>query len=118
MTDNRRFTRIPFDAEVEIEFGGRRYTTDLTDISFKGLLVRALPPWDVRIGDVCLVTLTLGDDAVMLMNCTLMHSADIGAGLRIDSIDMDSLIHLRRLLELNLGDPELFERELSALHGD
>lgn len=118
MSDKRRFTRIPFDAEVEIDFSGRRYTTDLTDISFKGLLVREMPSWDVHIGDTCLVTLTLGDDVAMLMNCTLMHAADIGAGLRIDGIDMDSLIHLRRLLELNLGDPDLFERELSALRGD
>jgi hypothetical protein len=28
------------------------------------------------------------------------------------SIDVDSATHLRRLLELNLGDPSLVEREL------
>jgi hypothetical protein len=28
---------------------------------------------------------------------------------------MDSMIHLRRLMELNLGDPGLLERELLAL---
>jgi len=35
--------------------------------------------------------------------------------LRCLSIDLDSITHLRRLLELNLGDPQLVERELLQL---
>jgi len=31
------------------------------------------------------------------------------------TIDVDSMTHLRRLIELNLGDPTLLERELKAL---
>ena len=31
------------------------------------------------------------------------------------SIDLDSITHLRRLVELNLGDEKLLERELSHL---
>ncbi|MCG8610315.1 MAG: hypothetical protein MI864_07240, partial [Pseudomonadales bacterium] len=30
-------------------------------------------------------------------------------------IDLDSITHLKRLIELNVGDPSLIERELSAL---
>jgi hypothetical protein len=30
-------------------------------------------------------------------------------------IDLDSISHLRRLVELNLGDGSLLERELAAL---
>ena len=36
-------------------------------------------------------------------------------GLRCVDIDLDSITHLRRLVELNLGETELLERELSAL---
>jgi len=32
-------------------------------------------------------------------------------------IDLDSISHLRRLVELNLGDEALLERELAALGG-
>jgi hypothetical protein len=35
--------------------------------------------------------------------------------LSCTEIDLDSITHLRRLLELNLGDPDLIERELSDL---
>jgi hypothetical protein len=31
------------------------------------------------------------------------------------SIDIDSVTHLRRLVELNLGNADLLQRELSAL---
>jgi len=47
------------------------------------------------------------------------HLAHVGdnntVGIRCESIDLDSISHLRRLVELNLGDPELLNRELSAL---
>ena len=36
-------------------------------------------------------------------------------GLICRNLDIDSATHLRRLVELNLGDPKLLERELSAL---
>jgi len=36
-------------------------------------------------------------------------------GLRRTHIDIESVTHLRRLVELNLGDPALLERELHEL---
>ena len=36
-------------------------------------------------------------------------------GLQCESIDLDSITHLRRLVELNAGDPALLDRELSSL---
>jgi hypothetical protein len=36
-------------------------------------------------------------------------------GVRCVEIDLESISHLRRLVELNLGDAELLHRELSAL---
>ena len=47
--------------------------------------------------------------------------AHVGCGLLgvvCQLIDIDSATHLRRLVELNLGDPALLERELSALIAD
>lgn len=117
MTDNdkRRFTRVPFDADVTLEPGHCR--TELIDISLKGLLVAAPAGWPVQAGGSCVATLELADDIGIRMDCTVMHVTGDRTGLRIDRIDMESLMHLRRLLELNLGDPELFERELSGLQG-
>jgi hypothetical protein len=46
------------------------------------------------------------------------HTRGQNAGLLCLDIDIDSVTHLRRLVELNLGDSDLLERELSALISD
>jgi hypothetical protein len=45
----------------------------------------------------------------------VVHLQDRLAGLVCHGLDIDSATHLRRLVELNLGRPDLLERELSAL---
>ena len=118
MTDNdkRRFTRVPFDAEVVLHYGARAWPTDVVDVSSKGLLAVAPEDFNVAPGESMGVDLILNEEISIDTQCTLMHRTGDRIGLRIDRIDMESIIHLRRLLELNLGDPELLERELSGLH--
>jgi hypothetical protein len=45
----------------------------------------------------------------------VMHVEGRHVGLRCESIDLDSITHLRRLVELNSGDPGLLDRELGSL---
>jgi hypothetical protein len=49
------------------------------------------------------------------MQGELVHREGHQVGLRCREIDIESIAHLRRLVELNLGDEDLLERELSAL---
>jgi hypothetical protein len=53
--------------------------------------------------------------AAITMETRVVHREGDDAGLRCLSIDLDSVTHLRRLVELNLGDPALLDRELSEL---
>jgi len=52
---------------------------------------------------------------VVQMEVRLAHSRDGLLGFECRAIDLDSLSHLRRLVELNLGDARLLDRELAAL---
>lgn len=113
--DKRRFTRVPFDAEVLLRRDARSWPSDLIDISLKGLLVRLPDGFDVPVGNAVDVDVLLNEEVTIATQCLLMHRTGERIGLRIERIDMESVMHLRRLLELNLGDPELLERELSAL---
>ncbi len=117
MTDKRRFTRVPFDAEVRLDVDGAEYATELVDVSLKGLLVVTPEGSNLSSGNDCAVTLLLAEELAIRMDCVVMHVTGARAGLRIDRIDMESLAHLRRLLELNLGDPDLLDRELGGLTG-
>ncbi len=44
-----------------------------------------------------------------------MHEEDNQYGFRFDSIEADGMIHLRRLLELNISSEDEIEKELSFL---
>jgi hypothetical protein len=39
-------------------------------------------------------------------------------GIESTGIDIESITHLRRLMELNLGDSSILDRELAALYHD
>ena len=49
------------------------------------------------------------------MAAQLAHVNGDRAGLLCLGIDLESITHLRRVIELNLGDPALAERDLKAL---
>lgn len=116
MTSNkRRFTRVPFDAEVVLHHGDDTWTSDLVDVSLKGLLVVAPAGFALPAGATLEADLMLNEEVAINTHCTLVHNTGGRIGLHIERIDMESIMHLRRLLELNLGDPELLERELSGL---
>lgn len=69
-------------------------------------------------GMPCLVKLPLGQadtDVLIAMAGELAHVEGGHAGVLCRSIDLESITHLRRLIEVNLGDPAASERELKAL---
>jgi hypothetical protein len=45
----------------------------------------------------------------------LVHHKDGHLGFRCDNIDLDSVTHLKRMVELNLGNEDVLERELGEL---
>ncbi len=116
MKNRRKYSRLTFQTESALLAGGREYVTTLNDISLKGALVEKPKDWpqDPRLRCTLRIQL-LGSQIAFLMEMEVANSDRRGLGLRCISIDVDSVIHLRRLLELNLGDPTLAERELAAL---
>ena len=88
----------------------------LIDISLKGVLVKAPHGWLPQTGESAALTLSLdGAGAEIKLLAQLAHRESNQLGFLCDEIDMDSITHLRRLVELNLGDSSLLERELEAL---
>lgn len=115
-SERRRFHRILFDAPATITAEGREFDTRLVDISLKGALAAVPEDWPGEIGMDAriLIRLDEGDD-VIEMTAQIMHQEGDRIGLQCRHIDMDSITHLRRLVELNLGDANLLERELAQL---
>ncbi len=52
------------------------------------------------------------------MDVTLAHTEEDHIGFHCEHIDLDSVTSLKRLVELNLGDEELLEREILNMLSD
>lgn len=116
--EQRHFTRIPFDASVDLIHSntGKKITTDLIDISFKGVLLEVPSDWKGKTGDNYTVHFPLaGDEVEINLAVSAVHSEGNHIGFKTEHMDLDSATHLRRIVELNLGNETLLERELSEL---
>ncbi|MBS3935840.1 MAG: PilZ domain-containing protein [Sulfuritalea sp.] len=115
--DRRQFWRAHFQSPVQLVTQESVAEAELHDISLKGALIEAPQGWIGRPGESCRLSLGLAQDAAIHMAATVAHVEGRRVGLRCESIDLDSMTHLRRLVELNRGDPALLDRELAALLG-
>ncbi|MBI4986291.1 MAG: PilZ domain-containing protein [Rhodocyclales bacterium] len=115
--ERRKFWRAAFSAPVKLIGDAFAIDAMLDDISLKGALLEAPPEWQGKVGERCHLKLRLGGDRDMkiAMWGRITHIDGRRVGLLCESIDLDSATHLRRLVELNAGDPALLERELAAL---
>lgn len=113
--ERRQYTRIAFSAEILMQSGNEEWTCNLLDISLNGMLVE--PPHDMNINpnNPCAVALFLSDDVIINIRVRIRHTSADRWGLQFINIDVKSLQHLRHLLELNLQDADLINRELAQL---
>lgn len=114
--NRRQFQRISFDAPVEISQGRIRTLSKVVDISLKGFLVKT-PDVLLDISQPVQVSIHLGDTVQIQMTAEWASERNGCMAFSWTHVDIESLMHLRRLLELNTGDEALMERELLALGG-
>lgn len=116
MSERRKFSRVVYQASASLEAGEQHWPTQLLDLSLKGALVTTPTSWNGAAGDEYVLNFTLGESNIELsMEVTLCHLQADHLGLKTTSIDIESATHLKRLVELNMGDDELLHRELEQL---
>ena len=116
--NKRLFSRISFDATTLIRNCDQEWETTLLDISLKGALVEKPDTWDAPIGSEYTLYITLSADTSICMEAIVAHIENDHIGFNCHHIDLDSITHLRRIVELNTGNEELLNRELSTLRRD
>jgi hypothetical protein len=115
-TERRHFTRIAFDASAQLTTTQDRFDAKVLDLSLKGALLSLPPQALVMEGAPCLLSVRLNEmDESIAMAAEVAYVKGQHVGVLCRSIDIDSITHLRRLIEVNLGEPALLERELKAL---
>ncbi|MCW9077838.1 MAG: PilZ domain-containing protein [Gammaproteobacteria bacterium] len=114
--ERRRFHRIATDKPVRLRDGDMQHSGTVLDISLQGLLLESNGSWKPTIGTRVRAGVRLGEEMPEIsMDGEIAHIDGKRVGLRCVGIDLESASMLRRMVELNLGDGELLERDLSQL---
>jgi len=114
--DKRHFSRILFDATCTLHQGEDEWPAELLDISLRGILIKCpdLSTANLEKPFEAIIALSEAGESI-IMSLKLVHQEATHLGFECEYIDIDSITHLKRLIELNLGNPELLNRELGAL---
>ncbi len=117
MQDNKRnFSRVNFQSAVSINYKGQRLDFDLVDVSLKGALISSSKTLEISKDDSCNLEFHLGSNEVELkIDARVVYKHDNKLGLQFDKISLDSITHLRRLVELNMEDSDQIQKELFFL---
>jgi len=116
--ERRRFSRIPFEVNAHLNShkGELHLNCHVIDISLNGILIQKPDGWLGLMNEEYTIDLLLeGGQLVIKMDADVAHIDNDSIGFTCTHIDLDSITHLKRLVELNLGDEGLLNRELSAL---
>lgn len=114
--ERRNFSRILFNAECTLSQGGLMWTTDVQDISLKGILIRRPEAFTLKGDKSFEAQIKLaGNQQAINMTLVFSNEHNDALGFECAHIDIDSMTHLKRLVELNLGDEDILQRELCAL---
>jgi hypothetical protein len=112
----RHFSRVAFDAAVQLQLHDRTISVQLIDIALKGALVKTATLQALVPMESCrlVLPLTEGGESIVMAG-RIIHLEHQNVGIECQDIDVASLTQLRRLIELNTGDGDLMKRELSQL---
>jgi hypothetical protein len=114
--EKRHFSRFHIDGSTALIIDGQNYPAELLDISLNGALCNQPSTATLEIGVKCTLSTTLSNsDITITMQGHVVHHSTQNLGIHCEYIDLDSITHLKRLVELNLGDEAILERELADL---
>jgi len=119
MEERRKFVRVKFLAEAEVVYDENTYQVELLDLSLKGALIHPKSEIPLGLGNSCHLIISLGaKDLDLEFKAKLVHLNGEKLGLKFLTLDIDTMTHLRRLLELNVCDHDQIAQELAFLVTD
>ena len=115
----RRFSRVKCVEKCIVETAEGDKAVRLLDISLKGALLEHDETLAVRQGDTWTLLFQLNhSDIVLRFKVEVVHCRDSLAGVKFIEMDLDTMIHLRGLMEARTVDPDQVRHELGFLLDD
>lgn len=111
----RHFHRILYNAKADLISTEKNWDCEILDLSLNGCLLEFEHTWQGDPEQLYTLIFNLSDEIKIQMELSVSHAIDHKVGFKCEHIDIDSISQLRRLVELNLGDSAVLERDLLAL---
>ncbi len=112
--EKRRFTRVPFKVEAEIQIDDTLYhTEDISNLSVGGCLLPI--QGDFEVGTSCRVKISLGGTSSELnvrVEGEIARNTPEGIAVKFTGVDLDSLFHLKNIVRYNSSDADAVEKEI------
>lgn len=116
MIERRRFSRIVYQAPAKLSQGDLNMVAYVNDLSLRGLLLTVTDADLLSEKSILNVEFTLPEsDITIQLNGTIVNLDGHTLRMSIEYIDIDSIAHIKRLVELNVGDSQLLYREIEHL---
>ena len=116
MSEQWRVSRIKSIEQSIVETDSRTVQVQLLDISLKGALIEHPQDLAVQCGDRWKLLFRLGgSDIVLQFGTEVVHCSETLAGVKFVETDLDTMIHLRSLIEARSVNPKQVKHELSFL---
>ncbi|NOH98923.1 PilZ domain-containing protein [Vibrio sp. 99-70-13A1] len=116
MVERRRFSRIIYQVPAKASQDQLQLNGFVQDLSLHGVLLQCDDALLFNHSLPLHVSFQLNDsDVVIKLEASIISTNNTSMRLRIEHLDIDSISHLKRLVELNVGDDELLHREIEHL---
>ncbi len=116
MPERRKFSRIIYKTPATITQNNVIWHTYLLDLSLKGALLATPKKWKQGNNKKFVVHFQLNKSEIYIELVLKLKQENLEhLRFEIDQIDINSASHLKRLIELNLGNEAVLQRELREL---
>ncbi|EDM65406.1 MAG: PilZ domain-containing protein [Moritella sp.] len=115
MNNKRQFQRVLFNHDASLTCNGHQWSTNVIDLSLRGLSCTKPKNVTFEIDQLMTLSIQLAQEQVIIMEAVLIHNGEGVLGMRCTRIDINSISELRRLVQLNLADEALLQRDIEHL---
>ncbi|MEI7637408.1 MAG: PilZ domain-containing protein [Syntrophus sp. (in: bacteria)] len=109
--EKRMRTRVPVHFDVSILLGEELIRTEIINISLSGILCAFNPLFQNNA--LCKVIIFLSDDLQIVVDSKISRLGEMESAISFISMDEESFIHLKQLVQYNAGDADIIDKELN-----
>ncbi|WP_162888670.1 PilZ domain-containing protein [Dechloromonas sp. HYN0024] len=116
LLERRRSPRFPFHTSAHIVIGNIEHNGTVVDLSASGVLIRAAEELDCRLGEPCELNLLIGNlpGQVIFRGVVVSQRRQL-LGIEFRNVEVAARLALEKVIEMNLGVPQLLDRDMPAL---